>query len=72
MNGNDSIDHLKKKVVEFKETHGPQAVDMAKDIEERLEELKKRTEDFVKKNPLTSIAIAFGVGYLVAKIFRRK
>lgn len=72
MNELDSIDHLKKKVVDLKDTHGPLAKEMANDIEVRLEELKKRTEEFVKKHPLTSIAIAFGIGYLVARIFRRK
>lgn len=39
------------------------------DIEERLSEIKNRTTDFVQKNPLTSIAIAAGVGYIIAKIF---
>lgn len=38
------------------------------DIEERLKEIKERTTDFVQKNPITSIAIAVGVGYLIAKI----
>ncbi len=38
------------------------------DIEERLKEIKERTTDFVQKNPITSIAIAVGVGYLLAKI----
>jgi ElaB/YqjD/DUF883 family membrane-anchored ribosome-binding protein len=48
------------------------ASDISNDIEVRMEELKRRTEDFVRKNPMASIAIAFGIGYLVARIFRRK
>lgn len=43
--------------------------DTMSDIEERLKEIKDRTTDFVQKNPLTSIAIAVGVGYIIAKIF---
>lgn len=39
------------------------------EIEERLSEIKTRTTDFVQKNPLTSIAIAVGIGYIIAKIF---
>lgn len=39
------------------------------EIEERLKEIKERTTDFVQKNPLTSIAIAVGVGYVIAKLF---
>lgn len=39
------------------------------EIEDRLKEIKDRTTDFVQKNPLTSIAIAAGVGYIIAKIF---
>lgn len=38
------------------------------DIEDRLKEIKERTTDFVQKNPITSIAIAAGVGYLIAKL----
>lgn len=39
------------------------------EIEDRLKEIKERTTAFVKKNPLTSIAIAVVVGYFVGKIF---
>ena len=38
------------------------------EIEERLKEIKDRSTDFVQKNPLTSIAIAVGVGYIIAKL----
>lgn len=38
------------------------------EIEERLKEIKDRTTDFVQKNPLTSIAIAVGIGYIIAKL----
>lgn len=38
------------------------------DIEERLKEIKDRTTDFVQKNPMTSIAIAVGVGYILGKL----
>jgi ElaB/YqjD/DUF883 family membrane-anchored ribosome-binding protein len=39
------------------------------EIEDRLKEVKERTTDFVQKNPLTSIVIAAGVGYIIAKLF---
>lgn len=42
--------------------------DQLQDIEERLKEIKERTTDFVQKHPLTSLAIAAGVGYLLAKL----
>ncbi len=42
------------------------------DLETRLKELKAKTEELVKKYPLASIAVAFGVGFLLAKIFRRR
>lgn len=38
------------------------------DIEDRLKELKDRTTDFVQKNPITSIAIAAGIGFILAKL----
>ena len=38
------------------------------EIEEGLKDIKIRTSEFVKEHPLTSIAIAAGVGYLIAKL----
>lgn len=40
-----------------------------KDIEERLKEIKERTSEFVQKHPLTTIAIALGVGYVLGRLF---
>lgn len=48
------------------------SADNLQDIEKRLKEIKERTTEFVEKNPLTSIAIAVGVGYLLARIFSGK
>ena len=42
--------------------------DHLKDIEERLKEIKDRTTEFVQKHPLTSVAIAVGIGYVIAKL----
>lgn len=42
--------------------------DSLSEIEDRLSEIKNRTTDFVQKHPLTSIAIAAGVGYIIAKL----
>jgi ElaB/YqjD/DUF883 family membrane-anchored ribosome-binding protein len=38
------------------------------ELEDRLKEIKDRTSEFVKEHPLTSIAIAAGVGYIIAKL----
>jgi len=48
--------------------------DTLKDIEERLKDLKTRTTEFVKEHPMTSVAIAVGIGYIIAKLIsgRRK
>ena len=43
--------------------------DTISDIENHLNEIKNKTTDFIQKNPLTSIAIAAGVGYIIAKTF---
>ncbi len=43
--------------------------DTISDIEDRLTDIKNTTTDFVQKNPLTSIALAVGVGYIIAKTF---
>lgn len=42
--------------------------DQLEDIEARLSEIKDRTTDFVKKHPLTSLAIAAGVGFIIGKL----
>ena len=34
----------------------------------KVKEIKDRTTDFVQKNPMTSIAIAVGVGYILGKL----
>ncbi len=47
----------------------------AEDLEEidaRLKEAKKITTDFIRKNPLTSVALAAGLGYFIAKFFYHK
>ncbi|AUN97563.1 DUF883 domain-containing protein [Bacteriovorax stolpii] len=43
--------------------------DQLQDIEERLSEIKDRTTEFVQKHPLTSIAIAAGIGFIIGKLF---
>lgn len=42
------------------------------DIEKRLKDAKERTTAFVKEYPLTSVAIALGVGVIVGKLISRK
>jgi ElaB/YqjD/DUF883 family membrane-anchored ribosome-binding protein len=42
-----------------------------KDIEERLKEIKDRSSELVKEHPLTSIVIAVGVGFIIAKLISR-
>lgn len=42
--------------------------DQLQDIEDRLSEIKDRTTEFVQKHPLTSIAIAAGIGFIIGKL----
>lgn len=37
------------------------------DFETCLSEMKGKTTDFIQKNPFISIAIAAGIGYIIAK-----
>ncbi len=39
------------------------------EIEARLKEINERTTEFVKKNPLTSIALAAAIGFVLGRIF---
>jgi ElaB/YqjD/DUF883 family membrane-anchored ribosome-binding protein len=58
--GAQKADAIKNKVVEAKD----QAID-------RGSEVLDRVAAFVRANPLKSVGIAFGVGYLGMRLFRR-
>lgn len=58
--GHVKVDQLKAKAIDVKDeamTRGNKLVD--------------RTADFIRANPLKSVGIAFGVGYLGMRLFRR-
>lgn len=42
---------------------------LIKDIEHKLQEQRTNLEEIIHKHPLTSVAVAFGAGYIIAKIF---
>ncbi len=58
--GHEKVDQIKSKVVDVKD----QAV-------ERGGMILDRATDFVRSNPLKSVGIAFGVGYVGMRLFRR-
>lgn len=58
--GSDKVDELKTRVVEAKEQ-----------VMARGGAFLDRATALIKANPLKSVAIAFGVGYLGMRIFRR-
>ena len=58
--GGEKVDQLKSRVVEVKD----QA--MAKG-----NAVLDRATDFIKENPLKAVGIAFGVGYIGMRLFRR-
>ena len=41
------------------------------ELEKRLKEAKKKSSEFIRAYPLTSIAIGVGVGFLLAKLFSK-
>jgi ElaB/YqjD/DUF883 family membrane-anchored ribosome-binding protein len=58
--GAQRVDALKHKVVEAKD----QAIDRGSDLMDRMSTL-------IKAHPIKSVAIAFGVGYIGMRLFRR-
>lgn len=64
-------DEKKTLAAGLRDIPGLNALDLD-DIEERLKDVKERTSSFVKEYPLTSVAIALGVGYLVGKLLSGK
>lgn len=58
--GHEKVDQIKTKVMDVKEqvaTRGGDYLDQA--------------SDFIKANPLKAVGIAFGVGYIGMRLFRR-
>lgn len=39
------------------------------EMAERIEDLKLKTESYIKRNPLKSVAIGLFTGYVIGKIF---
>ena len=72
------IDHIKESVKGFVDN----AEERATKIKDRAIEVKdeamsrgnaliERTADIIKSNPLKAVGVAFGVGYLGMRLFRR-
>lgn len=40
------------------------------EAQEKIEDYQKKGEDYVRENPLKSVLLALGVGFIIAKIFR--
>ena len=58
--GHEKVDQLKSKVMDVKDeavTRGNVALD--------------RATDFIRANPMKAVGIAFGVGYIGMRLFRR-
>ena len=47
------------------------AMDVKKQAFDRGGEVVDRASEFIKDNPLKAVAIAFGVGYIGMRLFRR-
>jgi len=58
--GQEKVDQIKHKVIDVKD----QAVT-------RGNAILDRTTDFIRANPLKAVGIAFGVGYIGMRLFRR-
>jgi ElaB/YqjD/DUF883 family membrane-anchored ribosome-binding protein len=58
--GQEKAEVIKDKIVDAKDA-----------VVERAGSMKTSLADRIKSNPLASVGIAFGVGYLAMRIFRR-
>jgi ElaB/YqjD/DUF883 family membrane-anchored ribosome-binding protein len=45
--------------------------EQVKDVSRRVQSAAERVVDFAKENPGISLAAAFGLGYLIARVARR-
>ncbi len=42
-----------------------------KEVEAKIKETKEKLEKFVRENPLTSVALALSMGYLIARLLEK-
>ena len=63
-----------EKVESFAKAIGQKGSDVIKDaeIDVRLTELKERTEDFVRRRPLESVAIGLLAGIVLGRLLTRR
>jgi len=65
--GKERAADLKEKAVDLKD----KAIDLKDQALERGSSLLDATTEAIKANPLKAVGIAFGVGYVAMRIFRR-
>jgi ElaB/YqjD/DUF883 family membrane-anchored ribosome-binding protein len=68
------MDTMFEKVESFAKAIGQKGSDVIKDaeIDVRLTELKERTEDFVRRRPLESVAIGLLAGIVLGRLLTRR
>lgn len=66
-----SIRELTKVSEQWAQVAQERAADVAKELRSQGEQAMSNVSDQVEHNPLTSLAVAFAVGYLVATMTRR-
>lgn len=64
-------DHQKSTVEILKQISNGQKIDL-NELESSLKEAKEAAARFISKHPLTSVALAVGVGYFVGKLFSQR
>jgi ElaB/YqjD/DUF883 family membrane-anchored ribosome-binding protein len=62
----ERIDSLKESATAIKD----RVIDVKEQAMDRGNALLDKSTDYIKENPLKSIAIAFGVGYVAMRLFR--
>ncbi|HEY4181136.1 MAG TPA: hypothetical protein VGM90_30035 [Kofleriaceae bacterium] len=65
--GKEKVAGLKDKAMDLKE----KAIDLKDQALEKSTSLLDAATDAIKTNPLKAVGIAFGVGYVAMRIFRR-
>ena len=64
---NGPLEGIKQSVKDFVD----QGQEKVEAIKSRVSDVKGRTTTYIKANPLTAVGIAFGLGYLGMRLFRR-
>jgi ElaB/YqjD/DUF883 family membrane-anchored ribosome-binding protein len=68
----DTYSNLREQAGEKAQEYRTKAESAIEDASTRAKDMQSKTEQYIRTNPLKSVGLALGVGFLLAVIFKRR